>query len=524
MARCFSYGIREGASTALISGVAKPGGGHTLFITGQDAAQIRSGQDMNTADSDPLHQTLASQGTQLEQYDQDLKTLLEHIKQFSRSLSDLQGRTFAQSSQPAPSPSPLPREPFVPTPERYDGTSELLHRGDEESIRTPLSAVGKTLNDSCPSVKAPIVSLRWRSSFASLPLIAAGMWRPFRERADGACNPITTSSSSNCLPSYKSLPEPMQLARARLSPEERQRIAGPSPPRPLLDGTLVWQSQAFPLPALIARNKTSTKPTSGLLCPLPIPSHLWSHIALDFVTGLPPSNGNSVILTIIYRFSKAAHFIPLSKLRSSRETADLLVSHVFSLHGIPTDIISDRSPQFTSQVWRSFCSALGINVSLSSGYHPQINGQTERANQELETALRCATSANSSSWSAQQPWEEYAHNTLTNTSSGEGGPPENVVASGYSAYEEENEHLQEGLRVKVSALKHLSIDIGTEVKYQKNMLDDMDSDFDSTGGLLGATIGRVKQLSRGSQTKLLCYMLFFCFLVFTILYWFIKLR
>ncbi|XP_038821875.1 BET1 homolog isoform X1 [Salvelinus namaycush] len=107
---------------------------------------------------------------------------------------------------------------------------------------------------------------------------------------------------------------------------------------------------------------------------------------------------------------------------------------------------------------------------------------------------------------------------------GEGGPLENVVASGYSAYEEENEHLQEGLRAKVSALKHLSIDIGTEVKYQKNMLDDMDSDFDSTGGLLGATIGRVKQLSRGSQTKLLCYMLFFCFLVFTILYWFIKLR
>uniref|UniRef100_A0A4W5N7N5 BET1 homolog n=2 Tax=Hucho hucho TaxID=62062 RepID=A0A4W5N7N5_9TELE len=106
---------------------------------------------------------------------------------------------------------------------------------------------------------------------------------------------------------------------------------------------------------------------------------------------------------------------------------------------------------------------------------------------------------------------------------GEGGPG-NYVASGYSAYEEENEHLQEGLRAKVSALKHLSIDIGTEVKYQNTMLDDMDSDFDSTGGLLGATIGRVKQLSRGSQTKLLCYMLLFCLFVFTLLYWFIKLR
>ncbi|KAM8841343.1 BET1 homolog [Spinachia spinachia] len=106
---------------------------------------------------------------------------------------------------------------------------------------------------------------------------------------------------------------------------------------------------------------------------------------------------------------------------------------------------------------------------------------------------------------------------------GEGGPA-NYVASGYSVYEEENEHLQEGLRAKVSALKSLSIDIGTEVKYQNTMLGDMDTDFDSTGGLLGATIGRVKQLSRGSQTKLLCYMLLFCLFVFFVLYWFIKLR
>ncbi|XP_028317398.1 BET1 homolog [Gouania willdenowi] len=98
------------------------------------------------------------------------------------------------------------------------------------------------------------------------------------------------------------------------------------------------------------------------------------------------------------------------------------------------------------------------------------------------------------------------------------------VASGYSVYEEENEHLQEGLKAKVNALKSLSIDIGTEVKYQNKVLEDMDSDFDSTGGLLGATIGRVKHLSRGSQTKLLCYMLLFCFFVFVVLYWYMKLR
>ena len=166
------------------------------------------------------------------------------------------------------------------------------------------------------------------------------------------------------------------------------------------------------------RNKTSTKCSSGLLRPLPIPGRPWSHIALDFVTGLPPSGGNTVVLTIIDRFSKAAHFIALPKLPSAWETADLLVQNVFRIHGLPSDIVSDRGPQFTSQVWRAFCTALGATASLTSGYHPQSNGQTERANQEMEAALRCISTAEPSSWSARLPWVEYAHNTLPNASSG----------------------------------------------------------------------------------------------------------
>uniref|UniRef100_A0A8C6S490 BET1 homolog n=1 Tax=Neogobius melanostomus TaxID=47308 RepID=A0A8C6S490_9GOBI len=106
---------------------------------------------------------------------------------------------------------------------------------------------------------------------------------------------------------------------------------------------------------------------------------------------------------------------------------------------------------------------------------------------------------------------------------GDGGPG-HYASSGYSVYEEENEQLQEGLQAKVTALKSLTIEIGSEAKYQNKMLEDMDSDFDSTGGLLGATIGRVKQLSRGSQGKLLCYMLLFCLFVFLVLYWYLRLR
>ncbi|XP_016391990.1 5-hydroxytryptamine receptor 3A-like [Sinocyclocheilus rhinocerous] len=80
-----------------------------------------------------------------------------------------------------------------------------------------------------------------------------------------------------------------------------------------------------------------------------------------------------------------------SEVREAHETADLLVQHDFQLHGIPLDIVSDRGPQFTSPVWKAFCHVLGATVSLSSGFHPQSNGQAEQANQELEAALRSAT-------------------------------------------------------------------------------------------------------------------------------------
>ena len=170
--------------------------------------------------------------------------------------------------------------------------------------------------------------------------------------------------------------------------------------------------------SICARSKASHQPPAGLLRPLPIPSRPWSHIAVDFVTGLPPSAGNTVIFTIVDRFSKTVHFVPLPKLPSASETADLMVQHVYRLHGIPQDIVSDRGPQFTSQVWKAFCKALGTSSSLSSGYHPQTNGQTELTNQDLETALRCVTARHPSSWVSQLPWVEYAHNSLTSAATG----------------------------------------------------------------------------------------------------------
>ena len=169
--------------------------------------------------------------------------------------------------------------------------------------------------------------------------------------------------------------------------------------------------------SVCAQAKIPHQSPQGLLQPLPIPHRPWSHIAMDFVTGLPPSNHFTTILTIVDRFSKAVHFVPLIKLPSASETAHLLVQHVIRLHGIPTDIVSDRGPQFISRFWKAFCTLLGTTVSLTSGFHPQSNGQTERANQCLETVLRCLCASHPASWSTQLPWAEYAINGQTSATS-----------------------------------------------------------------------------------------------------------
>ncbi len=102
---------------------------------------------------------------------------------------------------------------------------------------------------------------------------------------------------------------------------------------------------------------TSNRPPAGLLQPLSVPSRPWSH--MDFVTGLYPSCGMTVVPTEVDRFSKAAHLIPLPKLPSARETAAVVLDHVFRMHGLPVNVVSDRGPQFVSRFWTEFCRQLG---------------------------------------------------------------------------------------------------------------------------------------------------------------------
>uniref|UniRef100_A0A8C6NPQ6 Gypsy retrotransposon integrase-like protein 1 n=1 Tax=Nothobranchius furzeri TaxID=105023 RepID=A0A8C6NPQ6_NOTFU len=167
-----------------------------------------------------------------------------------------------------------------------------------------------------------------------------------------------------------------------------------------------------------ARSKSTTQPGAGELQPLPVPKRPWSHIGVDFVTGLPVADHLDTILTITDRFSKAVHLVAMAGLPTAKKTAELLLDHVVRLHGFPQDVVSDRGPQFISRFWKAFCRLVGASASLSSGYHPQTNGQTERANQQLGRYLRCFASSQPSTWPRYLLWAELSHNLQTSSATG----------------------------------------------------------------------------------------------------------
>lgn len=115
----------------------------------------------------------------------------------------------------------------------------------------------------------------------------------------------------------------------------------------------------------------------------------WSHLSLDFIEGLLKSNGKDIILVVVDRLTKYAHFIPLSHPINATLVAQVFMDNIFKLHGLPFAIVSDRDRIFTSELWQSLFKSLKVSLKFSSTYHLQSDGQTEHVNQCLETYLRC---------------------------------------------------------------------------------------------------------------------------------------
>lgn len=168
--------------------------------------------------------------------------------------------------------------------------------------------------------------------------------------------------------------------------------------------------------ATCKRAKPSHQSPQGHLKPLQVPPRPWASISMDFIVGLPTSSGFNAIWVVVDRLTKMAHFIPCMDTITAQELAHLFLNNVFRLHGLPDDIISDRGSVFTSRFWRSLLELLDIKANMSTAFHPQTDGQTERTNAILEQYLRTFMNYQQDNWVSLLPLAEFSYNNSIHSS------------------------------------------------------------------------------------------------------------
>ena len=137
---------------------------------------------------------------------------------------------------------------------------------------------------------------------------------------------------------------------------------------------------------------------------------------MDFIVDLPPSNTFDCICVVVDRFSKMAHFVSYKKTITGENTAKLFIDNIYRYHGLPDDIVSDRGPKFVSNFWQSLIKILQVEIKLSSAFHPQTDGQTERINQVLEQYLHCTINYQQDNWTSLLPLTEFTYNNSIHAS------------------------------------------------------------------------------------------------------------
>ena len=159
------------------------------------------------------------------------------------------------------------------------------------------------------------------------------------------------------------------------------------------------------------RNKAGNTKRAGQLQPLPIPDAPWMSVGMDWITHLPATpRGHTSILVCVDRLSKMVHLIATKDTSGAEDTARLFFDNVVRLHGVPKSIVSDRDARFTSHFWASLCDRLGVDRSMSTAFHPETDGQTERCNRILQDMLRHYINPMHNDWDEHLSAVEFAIN------------------------------------------------------------------------------------------------------------------
>ncbi|GJT53621.1 putative reverse transcriptase domain-containing protein [Tanacetum coccineum] len=142
-----------------------------------------------------------------------------------------------------------------------------------------------------------------------------------------------------------------------------------------------------------------------------IPELKWEKITMDFVSGLLRTlSGYDTIWVIVNRLTKSAHFLPMKKTDSMEKLTQQYLKEIIYRHGVPVSIISDRDSRFASGFWRSLQNALGTEVNISTAYHPETDGQSERTIQTLEDMLWACVIDFGKRWDRHLPLVEFSYN------------------------------------------------------------------------------------------------------------------
>ncbi|KAL0546096.1 hypothetical protein IC582_016001 [Cucumis melo] len=160
------------------------------------------------------------------------------------------------------------------------------------------------------------------------------------------------------------------------------------------------------------------KPT-GLLQPLSVSEWKWENVSMDFITRLPRTlRGFTVIWVVVDRLTKLAHFIPRKSTYTASKWAQLYMSEIARLHGVPVSIVSNRDARFVSKFWKGLQATMNTRLDFSTAFHPQIDGQTEHLNQVLEDMLRACALEFPGSWDSHLHLMEFAYNKSFQTTIG----------------------------------------------------------------------------------------------------------
>ena len=167
------------------------------------------------------------------------------------------------------------------------------------------------------------------------------------------------------------------------------------------------------------RNKSTNRAPPGKLTPLPTPAAPWDSVSMDFIQQLPRTKtGFDAILVVVCRLTKMVHIIPTTNECTAEGFAKLYRDHIWKLHGVPLDIVTDRGTQFNNKFIRALHELLGSKQLLSTAFHPQTDGQTERVNRVLEDLLSNYVGGRQDDWDEYLAAAEFAINNSYHSSTG----------------------------------------------------------------------------------------------------------